>query len=114
MSSELAYVNSFIRYSDRSAEGGCIKANGDYSFGMEDHPARVHNARLEKVELATHGFTLLHHETDVNFDGSRGRGAPLLPGSVPAGPRAHGCVGSVRLPRASGAAERLTQAAGQP
>jgi hypothetical protein len=68
MSSELAYVNSFIRYSDRSAEGGCIRANGDYSFGMEDHPVRVHNARLEKIEFGTHGFTLLKHRTDVNFE----------------------------------------------
>src|SRR5687767_10038787 len=44
MSSEPAYVDSFIRYSDRSAEGGCIKANGDYSFDIEDHPRRIYNA----------------------------------------------------------------------
>ena len=66
--SDVAYVDSFIRYSDRSAEGGCIKANGEYSFGMEDHPRRIHNARLEKIEFATHGFTLLKHATDINFE----------------------------------------------
>ena len=47
--------------------GGFIRANGDYSFGMEDHPARVSNARLEAIDFATHGFTLLKHGTDVNF-----------------------------------------------
>jgi hypothetical protein len=60
-------VDSFIRYSDRSADGGYIRANGDYSFGMEDHPARVHNARLEQIEFTTHGFTLLKHPTDIDF-----------------------------------------------
>jgi hypothetical protein len=67
MSSDLPYVDTFIRYSDRTAEGGYIRANGDYSFGMEDHPRRVHNARLEKIDFATHGFTLLKHATDVDF-----------------------------------------------
>jgi hypothetical protein len=67
MSPELAYVDTVIRYSDRTAEGGCIKANGDYTFGMEDHARRVHNARLEQIEFGTHGFTLLRHSTDVNF-----------------------------------------------
>lgn len=62
-----AFVDTFVRYSDRTAEGGFIRANGDYSFGMEDHPARVHNARLEPVEFGTHGFTLLKHRTDVDF-----------------------------------------------
>ncbi|MEO8308020.1 MAG: CmcJ/NvfI family oxidoreductase [Pseudomonadota bacterium] len=62
-----AHIDTFIRYSDRSAEGGFIRANGDYSFGMEDHPARVHNARLEAIEFASNGFTLLKHTTDVDF-----------------------------------------------
>jgi hypothetical protein len=62
-----AYIDTFIRYSDRTADGGFIRANGDYSFGMEDHPARVNNARLEPVDFATRGFTLLKHSTDVNF-----------------------------------------------
>ena len=62
------FVDSFIRYSDRTADGGFIRANGDYSFGMEDHPARVHNARLEEIDFNRHGFTLLRHTTDVNFE----------------------------------------------
>lgn len=62
-----AYIDTFVRYSDRTAEGGFIRANGDYSFGMEDHPARVHNARLEPIDFATHGFTLLKHTTNVDF-----------------------------------------------
>lgn len=62
-----AYIETFVRYSDRTAEGGFIRANGDYSFGMEDHPARVHNARLEPIDFRTHGFTLLKHATDVDF-----------------------------------------------
>lgn len=62
-----AYIDTFVRYSDRTAEGGFIRANGDYSFGMEDHPARVHNARLEPIDFATHGFTLLKHTTDADF-----------------------------------------------
>jgi hypothetical protein len=62
-----SFVDTFVRYSDRSAEGGFIRANGDYSFGMEDHPVRVHNARLEQIDFDTHGFTLLKHPTDVDF-----------------------------------------------
>ena len=62
-----AHVDTFIRYSDRTADGGFIRANGDYSFGMEDHPARVHNARLEPIDFAVNGFTLLKHKTDVDF-----------------------------------------------
>jgi len=62
-----AYIDTFVRYSDRTADGGFIRANGDYSFGMEDHPARIHNARLEPIEFATNGFTLLKHATEVDF-----------------------------------------------
>lgn len=62
-----AYIDTFIRYSDRNAEGGFIRANGDYSFTMSDHPARVHNARLEPVAFAQQGFTLIRHATDVDF-----------------------------------------------
>lgn len=62
-----AFVESFIRYSDRTAEGGFIRANGDYSFGMEDHPRRIHNARMEDIDFDVHGFKLLKHATDVDF-----------------------------------------------
>jgi hypothetical protein len=61
------FVESFIRYSDRTAEGGVIRGNNDYSFGMEDHPARIHNARLEPIEFDKQGFTLVRHATDVDF-----------------------------------------------
>jgi hypothetical protein len=70
MSPAPAYVDTVIRYSDRTAEGGCIKANGEYTFGMEDHARRVHNARLEQIEFGTHGFALLRHSSDVNFSDS--------------------------------------------
>ena len=81
-----AYIDTFVRYSDRTAEGGFIRANGDYSFGMEDHPARVHNARLEAIDFATHGFTLLKHSHRCGFLRPRGRPAPLVPGGLPARP----------------------------
>lgn len=67
-STELTHVNSFIRYSGRDAEGGYIRANGDYSFTMEDHPTIVRNARLEQIDFATHGFTLVRHRTEAAFD----------------------------------------------
>src|SRR4029078_5008400 len=62
-----AYIDTFVRYSDRTADGGFIRAKGDYSFGMEDHPARVHNARREPIAFQTHGFTLLKHAIDVEL-----------------------------------------------
>jgi hypothetical protein len=62
-----AFVDTFIRYSDRSADGGFIRANGDYSFTMEDHPAKVRNARLEAIDFNKHGFTLLKNRIDVDF-----------------------------------------------
>jgi hypothetical protein len=62
-----ACIDTFVRYSDRNAEGGFIRANGDYSFTMSDHPARIHNARLENIDFARHGFTLVKHATDVDF-----------------------------------------------
>ncbi|BAK67547.1 hypothetical protein SLG_28720 [Sphingobium sp. SYK-6] len=62
-----AYIDTFVRYSDRTADGGYIEANGQYSFGMEDHDARVRNARLAETSFETHGFTLVPHATDVNF-----------------------------------------------
>ena len=69
--SDPAYVDTFIRYSDRTAEGGFIRANGDYSFGMEDHPARVHNARLEQIEFGTTRLHAAEAHTDVEFCRSR-------------------------------------------
>jgi len=61
------YIDTFVRYSDRTADGGYIERNGQYSFGMEDHDFRVRNARLANVAFATHGFTLVKHSVDVDF-----------------------------------------------
>jgi hypothetical protein len=62
-----AYVDSFIRYSERAADGGWIEKNGTYSFGMEDHDMRVRNARLEDIAFETRGFTVLRHAVDIDF-----------------------------------------------
>jgi len=61
------FVDTFVRYSERAADGGWIEKNGSYSFEMEDHDARVHNARLADVSFDTHGFTLVNLTTDVDF-----------------------------------------------
>ena len=79
-----AYIDTFIRYSDRNAEGGFIRANGDYSFTMSDHPARVHNARLESIDFATHGFKLVKHATDVDFANPEEVQQRWYPGCLPA------------------------------
>lgn len=60
-------VESFIRYSERAADGGWIEKNGSYSFSMEDHDVTVHNARLADISFDAQGFTLVKHATDVDF-----------------------------------------------
>ena len=60
-------VESFIRYSERAADGGWIEKNGSYSFEMEDHDVVVRNARLAETSFDTHGFALVKHSTDVDF-----------------------------------------------
>lgn len=60
-------VTSFIRYSERAADGGWIERNGSYSFAMEDHPAVVRNARLVDASLDTCGFTLVRQPVEVDF-----------------------------------------------
>lgn len=62
-----AQVESFIRYSERAADGGWIEQNGKYSFGMEDHNVAVRNARLANTSFDTHGFALVKHPVDINF-----------------------------------------------
>lgn len=62
-----ACVESFIRYSAPSADGGWIEKNGSYSFGMEDHDVVVRNARLAATSFDRHGFTLVDFPTDVDF-----------------------------------------------
>jgi hypothetical protein len=60
-------VESFIRYSERAADGGWIEKNGSYSFGMEDHDAVIRNARECATAFGTHGFALLPHAVEVDF-----------------------------------------------
>lgn len=60
-------VASFIRYSERAADGGWIEKNGSYSFEMEDHDVVVRNARLADTDFSTHGFALVPHKVDVDF-----------------------------------------------
>lgn len=62
-----ASVKSFIRYSERAADGGWIEKNGSYSFAMEDHDVEVRNARLAETSFAEQGFALVNHATDVDF-----------------------------------------------
>jgi len=62
-----ASVESFIRYSERAADGGWIEKNGTYSFAMEDHDVRVRDARQADTSFETHGFALVQHEANVDF-----------------------------------------------
>lgn len=62
-----AQVASFIRYSERAADGGWIEKNGKYSFEMEDHDAVIRNARLADTSFETHGFTLERHPADIDW-----------------------------------------------
>jgi len=60
-------VDSFIRYSERAADGGWIEKNGSYSFETEDHPVQVRDARGMETSLDVEGFALVRHTTDVDF-----------------------------------------------
>lgn len=62
-----AQVESFIRYSERAADGGWIEKNGSYSFELEDHPVVVRNARVVDTSFETHGFALVEHAVDIDF-----------------------------------------------
>lgn len=65
-----AEVDTFIRYSERAADGGYIEKNGSYSFEMEDHPVVVRNARKAETAFDTHGFALVRHATDIDWTDS--------------------------------------------
>jgi hypothetical protein len=62
-----ASIETFVRYSERAAEGGWIEKNGSYSFEMEDHPVTVRNARLADTSFETHGFALLDSRVDIDW-----------------------------------------------
>ena len=62
-----AEIETFVRYSERAADGGWIEKNGSYSFGMEDHPAIVRNARMADTSFETHGFAVVKDPVDIDF-----------------------------------------------
>ena len=62
-----AEIETFVRYTEPTADGGWIERNGSYSFGMEDHPATVRNARLVDTSFKTHGFALVRDPVDIDF-----------------------------------------------
>ncbi len=62
-----SYVDAVIRYSEKAADGGTIFENGKYTFEMEDHPMRVHNARLADISFEKNGFTLVRQKTNVDL-----------------------------------------------
>jgi hypothetical protein len=62
-----ARIDTFVRYSERAADGGWIEKNGSYSFEMEDHDFAVRNARLVDTDFERHGFTLEKHPVDIDW-----------------------------------------------
>jgi len=62
-----AYVEAVIKYPERSAEGGRISGNKEFTFELEDHRMRIGNARLQSSSFETCGFALLHRTTDIDF-----------------------------------------------
>ncbi len=62
-----AEIETFVRYSERAADRGWIEKNGSYSFGMEDHPATVRNARMADTSFETHGFAVVKDPVDIDF-----------------------------------------------
>jgi hypothetical protein len=61
------YVDTAINYSERAAKGGTIFGSHEFSFKLEQHPARIYNARRADVSFEKNGFTLLKRKTDVNL-----------------------------------------------
>jgi len=61
------YVDAIIKYPERSAEGGRISGNKEFTFELEDHVMRIGNARLRTASFDECGFTLLRRTTDFDF-----------------------------------------------
>lgn len=61
------FVEAIIKYPERAAAGGRIWGNKDFSFALEDHPMRIHNARRESPPFKSGGFALLERTTDIDF-----------------------------------------------
>ena len=60
-------IDTFVRYSERAADGGWIEKNGSYSFEMEDYDFTVRNARTVEISLDTHGFELVKFPVDIDW-----------------------------------------------
>lgn len=60
-------IDTFIRYSERAADGGWIEKNGSYSFEMEDHDFAVRNARKVGTSFDEHGFALVKFPVDIDW-----------------------------------------------
>jgi len=63
-----SFVDAVIKYPERSAEGGRISGNKEFTFGLEDHTMRIRNARLRPAPFAERGFTLAGRTTDIDFE----------------------------------------------
>ena len=61
------YVDAIIKYPERTAEGGRISGNKEFTFELEDHRMRIRNARLAKPSFGVEGFALLNRTTDIDF-----------------------------------------------
>lgn len=64
---EIPFVDAVIKYPERAAAGGRIWGNKDFSFNLEDHLARIRNARRESLAFDSCGFALLERTTDIDF-----------------------------------------------
>jgi hypothetical protein len=64
---DLTHVDAIIKYPERSAAGGRIWGNKDFSFELEDQRMRIRNARLASTSFAVQGFALLKRSTDIDF-----------------------------------------------
>lgn len=61
------YVDAIIAYSECAAKGGTIFGNDNFSFKLEQHPARIYNARKADTTFEKNGFTLVRRGTDVDL-----------------------------------------------
>jgi len=61
------YVDAVIKYPERSAEGGRISGNKEFTFELEDHLMRIRNARLETNSFESCGFALLNRTGGIDF-----------------------------------------------
>ena len=65
------FVEAIIRYTDRASDGAMLNSqeHDSSTFKLEPHKMRVYNARAHgpKLSFDRNGFTILKHETDIDF-----------------------------------------------